>query len=185
MSRTLALFVVSPLLACATASGGTPVDDVPRSGDGVSSPGDVETGDAKGPVLPAGVENRAVCRAPALEGGFVRSEQALIDWLEAAPTEFYGPEEMFGGEHCTLEMIGAVDWGRQQLALVELATNGWVVRYQLDNGTLTVFQEVESQCGGEPGPLVEPGTLVVAVPGSVESLERDVHIEPCIGPPEA
>lgn len=86
---------------------------------------------------------------------------------------------MQGGEACDRPMLGPVDWASQHIAFVPGAKGGTVVKMRIRGSTLVVFREVQRQCGGAEMPMFHPGTSVVVVPASVESVEYQTHSERC------
>lgn len=153
----LELLLLAPLLGCATS---------PSSSGSSTSPADVE--------------QRASCIAAPPASGFAHSEQELLTWLERHDTqESFDPEGMYGGQPCTREMIGELDWSTQRLAFLRGSSGGSIRKLNIRGSTLHVFQEIERQCGGMEMPMFQPGTAVFVVPSRVERVEWTHHSEPC------
>ena len=157
-SPKLPLLAFAPLLACATGSASS-----------------------KASSYPTGVERRASCIAAPPASGLAHSEPELLAWLEQGTTEEepIGPEGMYGGEPCTREMIGELDWSTQRLVFLRGSSGGSIRKLRIRGSTLHVFQEIERQCGGMEMPMFQPGTAVLVVPSQVESVEWNNHSEPC------
>lgn len=154
----LKLLLFAPLLACVTSSAAS-----------------------RGPRQPAEVQTRASCIAAPPASGFAYSEQELLTWLEQnnPQEERLAPEGMLGGEPCTREMVGKLDWGTQRLVFLRGSSGGSIRKIRVRGSTLHVLQEIERQCGGMEVPMFQPGTEVLVVPSSVERVEWTNHSEPC------